>query len=114
MTESRSLVKRDVKDDITKTIQDLQDSVKIELDKLKAEGKLGLATGLHEIEIVLTFLESQLSIINPNTEIGKALLKTVETALEKVKQDLENEIKKLSGSFYADDPIETLLLNVKM
>jgi division protein CdvB (Snf7/Vps24/ESCRT-III family) len=48
-------------------------------------------------------LDTQLHALNPQTEVGKGLLGILEIGLKKAETALEAEIKKLSGSFYADD-----------
>jgi predicted nucleic acid-binding Zn-ribbon protein len=79
-----------------------------EIAKLKAEGKVVLAAGIQKLDKTLVDLETQLKGLNPQTEVGKGLLAIVEAGLKKVETALEAEIKKLSGGFYADDELEKL------
>ena len=110
MSESRTLVKRDTKDDLSKSVEQLRETVKKELDKLKAEGKLALAAGLEKADKLVEEVEGQLKKLNPTTEVGKALLATLEATLEKAKAKVEEEIKKLSGSFYAEVDFSAIVL----
>ena len=117
MSESRTLVQQDsTQDDLVKSAQQLREAVKKELDKLKAEGKLALAAGLEKADKFVEELETQLKKLNPTTEVGKALLTTLEAALEKAKTKVEEEIKKLSGKYYDDttkDDLKTQIDNLK-
>jgi exonuclease VII large subunit len=80
-----------------------------EIAKLKAEGKHALAAELEIADKTLIDLETQLKNLNPTTEVGKGLLLVVEAGLKKVETKIEDEIKKLSGSFFADDKKDVLL-----
>ena len=108
-----SIAKRDVKDDLKKSIAELREKAKQEIEKLKAEGKLTLATGLDAAEKRLEDIEAQLEKLNPTTEVGKALLHTLEALAKKAEDKLKEEIKKLSGSFYDDDLKNTLLIEAE-
>jgi len=109
---SGGLVKRDTKDDLLKNAETLKDLVTKELDKLKAEGKVLLGTGLQEAEKVLLDLENQLKNLNPTTDLGKVALSAVETVLKDLETKVEAEVKKLSGSRVKRDTKDDLLKTI--
>jgi len=98
-SESYSIAKRDTKDDLLKNAETLKELVKSELDKLKAEGKVLLGTGLQEAEKVVLDLENQLKNLNPTTDLGKIALAGVETVLKDLETKVEAEVKKTVRRF---------------
>jgi len=98
------------KDELKKSIDKLKEEAKKEIEKLKAEGKVALAVGIEDIEKKLEDFETQIEKLDPQTVVGKALLSALEGLVKKVEEDLEAEIKKLSGSYYDGDLKDELLL----
>jgi len=97
-------------DELKKQVDNLKKQAQEEIKKLEGEGKTVLANGIKALETRLVDLESQLEKLNPTTEVGKALLKSLEALVKGAETKLEEEIKKLSGGFYADDAVRTALL----
>jgi len=109
VSESYSIVKRDTKDELLKSAQTLRYLAQKEIAKLKAEGKSLLASSLEKTDKLVIDLKNLLQNLNPTTDIGKAFLITIEAGLKKAETAIEDEIKKFSGSFYADDLKDELL-----
>ena len=86
-------------DELKKQVDDLKNQAKEAIEKLKAQGKTAVAEGIKKLETHLVDLESQLEKLNPSTEVGKSLLKALETLVKGAETKLEEEIKKLSGTF---------------
>ncbi len=110
---SISVVKRDAKDDLLVQTEKLRKLAADEIEKLKAAGKHELAAGIEKLDKIVIDLETQLQGLNPQTAIGKGLLAVVEAGLKRVETAMEAEIKKLSGSFYADDELAKLLAQLE-
>jgi len=109
VSESYSIVKRDTKNQLLEDAQELRNSAEYMIAKLKSEGKSSLTSNLEEYNKLLIDLMTQLKNINPTTEVGKALLITMETSLKLARIVIVREIEKLSVHFYADDPKDELL-----
>ena len=106
---SGSYYEGDLKDQLLIDAAKLKKEAEEEIEKLKKEGKGELAKGLEAVEKVVLDLESQLQALNSSSEVGKALLSTLEALLKKAETKLEEEIKKLSGSYYEEDVKQTLI-----
>ena len=104
----------DIKDDLKTQVDNLKKQAQEAIAKLLAQGKGALATEIKSLETHLVDLEAQLEKLNPTTEVGKALLKGLETLVKAAEGKLEEEIKKLSGSFYdIKDDLKTQVDNLK-
>jgi len=64
------------------------------LKKVKTEGKPLLAQSLEVAENLLISVENHIKNINPNTELGKNTLKTIEKNLKTIEEAIDAELKK--------------------
>ena len=98
------------KDELKNQVDNLKKQAQDAIQKLMAQGKTALAEGIKKLEAHLVDLEAQLEKLNPQTEVGKALLKGLEALVKGAEGKLEEEIKKLAGSYFVDDAVKTALL----
>jgi cell division protein FtsB len=111
LSQSRSIATYDATtDELKNQVDNLKKQAQDAIQKLMAQGKIALAGGIKNLETHLIDLESQLEKLNPQTEVGKALLKSLEALVKGAETKLEEEIKKLSGGFYADDMVRAALM----
>jgi hypothetical protein len=83
--------------DLLLKLAELLSKSKLVQDLLEKEGKPLLAFGLKKIDDLLHSLDAKVRSANPNSEIGKLILKGLDWLIVEAEHKLEDEIKKIEA-----------------